>query len=172
MDISQQVRDFLTQRFADVILREENFRGEQSFIIRAEGLLDLCQGLYNSDLDFKYLADITSLDWYGHAEEANGRFQVIYNLYSLRHQYRFFLKLRLPIEKPEVQSLTPIWNSANWLEREIWDLMGISFIGHPDMTKILTPDDLEGHPLRRDFPLTYEVPQFSWNKDAPPEVIK
>ena len=80
--------------------------------------------------------------------------------------------MRLSAEKPEIQSLTPIWNGANWLEREVWDMMGISFIGHPDMTKILTPDDLEGHPLRRDFPLTWEVPQFSWNKDAPPEVIK
>ena len=58
------------------------------------------------------------------------------------------------------------------MEREVWDMMGIVFVGHPDLTKILTADDLEGHPLRRDFPLTYEVPQFTWNKDDPPEVIK
>ncbi len=172
MDIRQQVRDFITQRFASVIVGEDNFRDQQSFIIRGEGLLDLCQALYDSDLDIKYLSDITSVDWYGDAEEANGRFEVVYNLYSLKFQYRFFLKVRLPGDKPEIQSLTPLWNSANWLEREVWDLMGIVFIGHPDLTKILTPDDLEGHPLRRDFPLTYEVPQFSWNKDAPPEVIK
>jgi NADH:ubiquinone oxidoreductase subunit C len=58
------------------------------------------------------------------------------------------------------------------MEREVWDMMGINFNGHPDLTKILTPDELEGHPLRKDFPLTYEVPQFTWNKDQPPEVIK
>lgn len=172
MDIRQQVRDFLTKRFADVIISEDNFRDQQSFTIRAEGLFDLCHGLFDSELDFKFLADITSVDWYGNDEEAKGRFEVIYNLYSLKNQYRFFLKVRLPLDKPEIQSLTPIWNGANWLEREVWDMMGIVFIGHPDLTKILTPDELEGHPLRRDFPLTYEVPQFSWNKDAPPEVIK
>jgi len=172
MDIRQQVRDFLSQRFAEVIISEDNFRDQQSLTIRAEGLLDLCQALYDSDLDIKYLADITSVDWYGHAEEAGGRFEVIYNLYSLRHQYRFFLKVRLSADKPEIQSLTPLWNGANWLEREVWDLMGIVFIGHPDLTKILTPDDLEGHPLRRDYPLTWEVPQFSWNRNDPPEVIK
>ncbi len=172
MDIRQQVHDFLTQRFANVIVSEDYFRDQQSFTIHAEGLLDVCQALYNSDLDVKFLADVTSVDWYGDQEEANGRFQVIYNLYSLKFQYRFFLKVRLPADKPEIQSLTPLWNGANWLEREVWDLMGIVFIGHPDLNKILTPDDLEGHPLRRDFPLTYEVPRFSWNKDAPPEVIK
>ena len=154
------------------MISEDNFRDQQSFIIRADSLLDLCQGLFDSELDIKFLADITSVDWYDHDEEVNGRFEVIYNLSSLKNQYRFFLKVRLPADKPEIQSLTPIWNGANWLEREVWDLMGIVFVGHPDLTKILTPDELEGHPLRRDFPLTYEVPQFSWNKDTPPEVIR
>ena len=74
-------------------------------------------------------------------------------------------------DDPVIDSLTSLWVTADWLEREVYDLMGIEFTGHPDMRKILTPDDLEGHPLRKDFPLTYEVPQFSFNKDEPPEVI-
>ena len=173
VNLSDQIRDFLQSRFGDAILGEDNFRDQQSFAIKPEVVFDICQALLEDrDLDFRYLADITSVDWYGDDEAQNGRFEVIYNLYSLKHKYRLLLKARVPEVKPEIQSLTSIWQSANWLEREVWDLMGISFTGHPDLTKILTPDDLDGHPLRRDFPLTYEVPQFNWNKDDPPEVIK
>jgi NADH:ubiquinone oxidoreductase subunit C len=64
-----------------------------------------------------------------------------------------------------------IWKAADWLEREVFDLMGIGFIGHPNLVKIVTPEDLEGHPHRKDFPLTYEIPRFSFNKDKPPEVV-
>jgi NADH-quinone oxidoreductase subunit C len=173
MDIPQSIREFFQSQFADVLLAEETFREQQFFCIKPEAILDVCRELFDySDLEFRFLADITSVDWYGRPDEAQGRFEVIYNLYSLKHQYRFFIKVRLPGDKPEIQSLTPIWNGANWLEREIWDLMGINFLGHPDMTRILTPDDFDGHPLRRDYPLVYEVPAFSWNKDAPPEVIR
>ena len=163
----------MQERFAEQIIREDNFRGQQSFYIHPTALLEICQALMEDpDLDFRYLADITSCDWLGHEKVMGDRFEVVYNLYSLSRKYRFFLKVMLPAEEPEVASLTPLWNGANWLEREVWDMMGIRFTGHPDLTKILTPDDLEGHPLRKDFPLTYEVPQFTWNKDNPPEVIR
>ncbi len=172
-EIHNNLREFLTGKFEDEIVREDNFRGDQSFYIKPEALLEICQALFNNDqLDAKYLADITSVDWYGHAEEANGRFEVVYNIYSLRHKYRFFLKTRVPGDNPKIRSLTDLFGGANWLEREVWDLMGIEFEGHPDLKKILTADDLKGHPLRRDFPLTWEQPRFSWNKDDPPEVIK
>ena len=173
MNPADQVREFLQSRFGDAIVEEDNFRDQQSFVVKPEAVFEMCQSLLEDrDLDFRFLADITAVDWLGDEEAKKGRFQVIYNLYSLKHKYRLLIKTRLPEDKPEIQSLTPIWQSANWLEREVWDLMGISFTGHPELTKILTPDDLEGHPLRRDFPLTYEQPRFSWNKDDPPEVIK
>ncbi|RKX25844.1 MAG: NADH-quinone oxidoreductase subunit C [Candidatus Zixiibacteriota bacterium] len=171
--MEEKVREFLQNRFAGAITREDNFRGDQSFYVSTEDLFAICQALYEDpDLSVRYLADLTSVDWLGHEERIGGRFEVVYNLYSLQHKYRFFLKVILPAENPEIASLTPIWDGANWLEREVWDLMGIKFTGHPDLTKILTPDDLEGHPLRRDFPITWEVPQFNWNKDKSPEVIK
>ncbi len=171
--MEEQVRSFLKSSFGDAIIREDDFRGQQSLYITPETLAPICEELLqNSELDIKYLSDITSLDWLGHEEEKNGRFEVIYNLYSLSHRYRFFLKVRLPGDNPEVSSLSHLWQAANWLEREVYDMMGIRFEGHPDLTKILTPDELEGHPLRKDFPLTWEQPQFSWNKDRPPEVIK
>jgi NADH/F420H2 dehydrogenase subunit C len=171
--MEEKLREFLQGRFGDLIIREDNFRGQQSFFIAPAALGRICRALMdNSDLAVDYLADITSVDWLGHEEGRGGRFEVVYNLYSMKHAYRFFLKAMLPAESPEIESLTPLWHGADWMEREVWDLMGIRFTGHPDLTKILTPDELEGHPLRRDFPLTYEVPQFTWNKDDPPEVIR
>jgi NADH-quinone oxidoreductase subunit C len=173
MDSREKLRDFLQSRFKEAIVREDDFRGEQSFYIRPEALIDICQGLLDNDeLAINYLADLTSVDWLGMEEQMGGRFEVVYNLYSLSTHYRFFLKAILPAENPEIASLTPLFGGANWMEREVWDLMGIVFTGHPELTKILTPDELEGYPLRRDYPLTYEVPRFTWNKDNPPEVIK
>ncbi len=171
--MQDKVRGFLQSKFSEAIVREDIFRDQQSFYIKSPYLMPMCEGLIDAmELDVKLLADITCVDWLGHPMVEAGRFEVIYNLYSLSNRYRFFLKAMLPAEKSEIASLTPLWNGAGWMEREVFDLFGITFIGHPDLTKILTPEDLEGHPLRRDFPLTYEQPQFSWNKDAPPEVIK
>jgi len=173
LPMEEKVRSFLKSLFSDAIIREDNFREQQSFYIKPDALVPICEELvHDGELDVRFLSDITALDWLGHEEEKNGRFEVIYNLYSLSHRYRFFLKIRLPANNPKIASLTHLWQGANWLEREVYDMMGIHFEGHPDLTKILTPDELEGHPLRKDFPLTYEVPQFSWNKDQPPEVIK
>jgi NADH:ubiquinone oxidoreductase subunit C len=172
--MKERIQEFLQSRFAEAIVREDNFRDQQSFYIKPAYLGPICEALLDSgELDVKFLADITCVDWLGHPiAESDGRFEVVYNLYSLSHKYRFFLKAMLGADKPEIASLTPLWNGANWLEREVFDLFGILFTGHPDLTKILTADDLEGHPLRKDFPLTYEQPVFTWNKDLPPEVIK
>jgi len=171
--MEDKVRQWLQNRFAESIVSEVNFRGQQSFYVRPDALVSICQSLIeDSELSVGYLADITSCDWLGQETEMGGRFEVVYNLYSLANKYRFFLKVMLPADNPQIASLTPLWNGANWLEREVWDMMGIRFSGHPDLTKILTPDELEGFPLRKDFPLTYEVPQHTWNKDLPPEVIK
>jgi len=171
--MEDKVREFLNARFADAVIKEDNFRNQQSFYIEPNSLVEICRALYeDTALDVKYLSDVTALDWLNHDQEKDGRYEVVYNLYSLTHHYRFFLKVRLPADAPVVETLTDIWAGADWLEREVYDLMGIEFKGHPNLTKILTPDELEGHPLRKDFPLTWEVPAFTWNKDDPPEVIK
>ncbi len=171
--MEDKLREFFKSGFPEAVVREDNFREQQSFFVKPEFLFDIMQGLYEDiDLNVKFLLDICALDWLDDpVEEKDGRFEVIYNMYSLKYKHRFFIKVRLPEDKPEVDSVTSIWQTANWLEREVYDLMGIHFIGHPNLTKIMTPDELEGHPHRKDFPLTYEVPQFSHNKDEPPEVI-
>ena len=171
--MEDKLREFFNSRFADAVVKEDNFRNEQSFYIKPQYLVEVCQAILDeSELDIRFLSDITSLDWLGHEQEKDGRFEVVYNLYSISHSYRFFIKVRLPEDNPTIGTLTNLWSGADWMEREAFDLMGINFEGHPNLTKILTADELEGHPLRKDFPLTYEEPQFNWNKDDPPEVIK
>ncbi len=171
--MEEKIRGFLKDRFSDAVLSDDEFRGQQSYRIRPDALVEICQALLDdADLNVKFLADITVVDWLDHPEAEHGRFEVVYNLYSIPHAYRFFLKVRLPEDNPSISTLCDLWPAANWLEREAYDLFGVEFVGHPDLTKILTSDELEGHPLRKDFPLTYEQPAFSWNKDDPPEVIK
>ncbi|MEA3296792.1 MAG: NADH-quinone oxidoreductase subunit C [candidate division Zixibacteria bacterium] len=171
--MEQQIRGFLKDQFGDAIIGEDNFRGQQIFEIKQDMLIDICQALLDeSEMDAKYLADITAVDWLGHDSEKNGRYEVVYNIYSLSRRHRFFLRVRLAADDPAISTLCDLWPSANWLEREIYDLFGITFTGHPELSKILTPDDLEGHPLRKDYPLTYEQPQFNWNKNKPPVVKK
>jgi NADH-quinone oxidoreductase subunit C len=171
--MKQQLTDFLKDKFSDSIIAVNEFRGDVTYSIKAQSLIEICQSLKTEpQFEAKYLAEISCVDWLGHELEKQGRFELIYSLYSYKHSYRFFLSIRLDGEKPKIKSLTSIWNGANWLEREVYDLFGVEFEGHPNLTKIVTPDELEGHPLRKDYPLTWEQPKFSWNKDDPPEVIK
>jgi NADH-quinone oxidoreductase subunit C len=171
--LQEKVRGFLKERFGDAVLGEDNFRDQQSFDIKPDALIPICEALFDDlKLDLKFLSDITAVDWIGHEQESRGRFEVVYNLYSLTHHNRVFLKVRLDAENPALPTLTNLWTGANWLEREVYDLFGVTFEGHPDLKRILTEEGMEGHPLRRDFPLTYEQPQFTFNKDDPPEVIR
>lgn len=171
--MEDKLRDFFQNNYTEYLIKEEKFRGDVSFYIKKDALFNICQALQEDiELDFKLLADITSVDWLNHDKERDGRFEVIYNLYSIKNKYRCFIKVLLDGENPEIDSVIDLWAGANWMEREIYDMMGIKFKGHPDLRKILTPDDLVGHPLRKDFPLTWEQPKFTWNLDNPPEVIK
>jgi NADH-quinone oxidoreductase subunit C len=99
------------------------------------------------ELQYDFLADITAVD-----EEIDPRFEVVYNLYSMSRHYRIRFKVRVK-EGEEVPTLTPVWIGANWAEREVWDMFGIKFTGHPDLRRILMDERWVGHPLRKDYPL-------------------
>jgi NADH-quinone oxidoreductase subunit C len=103
----------------------------------------------NSDYPFNFLSDITCVDWY----PAEPRFEVVYHLLSISKKDRVRLKVRLDSGSPAVESLTSIWPGANYFEREVFDLFGIRFNGHPYMRRLLMPEDWEGHPLRKDYPV-------------------
>ena len=160
--------DKLKKRFGNRIGETAEFRGEWSVYLRKEDLLDALRFLKTEPgCEFNFLSDITSVDLF----TQKPRFEVLYHLFSLPLKHR--LRVKVKVEDGEkMPSATPLWRAANWHEREIYDLMGIEFEGHPDLRRILMRDEWIGHPLRKDFPLTYEMPHFSFNKDLSPEIIK
>ena len=120
----------------------------QAVSISVRSLIPACQELYqNPKTYFDLLSCITGID---NGPEAK-TMEVIYNLYSIPHNFQLMLKVILPRENPEVESLSGIWKTANWLEREVYDMFGIKFRNHPDLRRILLPADWEGYPLRKDY---------------------
>ncbi len=141
--------------------------GDSGLLIGREHIVEAAQ-LLRDEYGFDMLADITAADYWPEGcfePPAAPRFHVVYNFCSLKNTLR--LNLRVPVDDadPQVRTLTGLYPSANWFEREIWDMFGIRFEGHPDLRRLLMPRDWEGHPLRKDFPLGYEEPQFTFNFD-------
>lgn len=126
------------------------FRGETTLVVARNVLRDVAERCRSDkDLQFNLLTDATSVDRY----PLEPRFEVNYHLVSIPRSDRLRLQVRLSASDPVVDSLVSVWPGANWLEREIFDLMGIRFEGHPDLRRILMPDDWEGYPLRKDYPV-------------------
>jgi NADH-quinone oxidoreductase subunit C len=110
----------------------------------------------NPQLDFNLLVDITAVDWMDARKE---RFEVVYQLLSLSARSRLCIKVAVSEDKPEVPTATGLWNGANFLEREVWDMFGIRFLGHPDLRRILLYEEFVGHPLRKDYPVQAKQPR-------------
>lgn len=126
------------------------FRGEITVVLPRKILRSVAERCRDSaELQFNLLSDATCVDRY----PIEPRFELSYHLVSIPRRDRVRLQVRLASSDPVVDSLVPVWPGANWLEREIFDLFGIRFSGHPDLRRILLPDDWEGYPLRRDFPV-------------------
>jgi len=142
----------LKNRFPEAVLavHEDQVRGELSARVSADRLLEIAAFLHEDpECAFDHITDVCSADYPDDAE----RFEVIYHFLSLPHGRRIRLKARIPEESPTIASVTGIWKGANFMEREVYDLMGIKFSGHPDLRRILMPEDYdEGYPLRKDFP--------------------
>jgi NADH-quinone oxidoreductase subunit C len=138
----------LKERDAQAVAEVIEFRGETTVVIPPEHLRGAAEFLA-ADLGFTFLSDITVVDRF----PLEPRFELNYHLLALARQERLRLKMRVSGKDPVVPSVIPIWPGANWHEREAYDLMGIRFDGHPELTRILMPDDWEGHPLRKDYPV-------------------
>ncbi len=125
-------------------------RGELTVVVGRGFLREACELLKaDSRTQFNFLADLTAVDWY----PSEPRFEVVYELLSMPRKDRLRLKVKLAGDDAQVDSLVPVWPAANFFEREVWDLFGIRFNGHPDLRRIMMPEDWEGHPLRKDYPV-------------------
>lgn len=140
----------LKERFGDSIGEATYFRDEVTVIIDADRVVEICRFLRDDpDLQYNMLIDLTSIHWPGREKE----FEVVYHLYSMPRNDRVRLKAPVDGKDPRIDSVCEVWKAANWLEREVYDLMGIKFRNHPDLRRIVLPEDWVGHPLRKDYPL-------------------
>ncbi len=124
-------------------------RKELTLEIDPAHIVDVCRKL-KDERKYVRLSTVTGVDRF----PEKPRFEVVYHLHSIERNERLRLKCRISGENPEIDSVTGVWRSANWYERETFDLFGIRFRNHPDLTRIMMPDDWEGHPLRKDYPVT------------------
>ncbi|HTP66910.1 MAG TPA: NADH-quinone oxidoreductase subunit C [Geobacteraceae bacterium] len=138
----------LREKFASSIIDVKEFRGEVTVTVNKEDIVAICAFLKN-DLRYNLLTDVTAVDYLG----KDPRFMAVYNLYSIPNKDR--LRIKAPVTESDctIDTVSTVWNSANWLERETYDLFGIVFKNHPDLRRILMTDDWVGHPLRKDYPL-------------------
>jgi NADH-quinone oxidoreductase subunit C len=154
----KQVTDNITKRFGAQV---SEYRGQTRLLLRGEHLQATASTLRN-EFGFEMLTFLTAVDYW---PEDNPRFHVIYHFTSFQNNQQLQIRVPLDGDQPELPSLVEIYPTANWHERETFDMFGIHFRGHPDLRRILMPYDWVGHPLRKDFPLGYEEVQFSFNFD-------
>lgn len=134
---------------ADAVQGGKFGHGELTLEIAPAKIASVC-GFLKYDQKFIRLSSVTAVDRY----PAEPRFEVVYHLHSLERNERVRLKARISGENPQIETVTTVWRGANWYERETFDLFGIQFLGHPDLRRIMMPDDWQGHPLRKDYPVT------------------
>lgn len=164
---SQESIGSLDESFEGKVQNKTEFRGETTYAIAASDLREIAK-FCRDDLSFDYLLDITSIDNFG--EEP--RFEIVYHLYSMPHGAHLRLKLKVSEEVGAVDTVSDIWPTADWHEREIYDMMGIKFNGHPDLRRILMWDGYPFFPLRKDFPLAglpSDMPDVAFTKVTPLE---
>jgi NADH-quinone oxidoreductase subunit C len=146
-----EIAEKVKEHFPEEIVEITNFRDQVSVIVKREKILAICRYLHNDpSLFLDHLQDLCGADYQG---KKDPRFEVVYNLYSIKYHHKIRIRAQVPDNDPSIQSVTSIWAGANWHERECYDMFGIIFKGHPDHRRILLPEDWEGHPLRKDYPL-------------------
>ena len=140
----------LKEKFQDFIEEIIDYSNELTFVISKKKILDVCYFLKNNeDLKFDYLVDICGVDRF----KKENRFEVVYNIWSEKLKYRIRLRVKVDEKDLQLDSVTTIWKSADWYERETYDMFGIVFLNHPDLRRIYMPEEFEYFPLRKDFPL-------------------
>jgi NADH-quinone oxidoreductase subunit C len=156
MEEKTDIMDKIDARFGGKVLDRHAFRGDQTVVVEKDCILELLKFLRDEpSLAFDFLMDLTAVDYLGRKKQ---RFEVVYHFFSLKYNNRFRVKVPVGEDDCIVDSVTPLWKTANWYEREVWDLYGIKFKGHPNLRRILLYEEFKGHPLRKDYPVNKRQP--------------
>src|SRR5258706_4549033 len=153
-DTSPQLTS-ICEKLGAKVVESLQAQGEDVIVLDRNGLRDSFRAL-RDDLSFDFLSDITAVDYW---QKKALRFEVVYQLVSMLKRIRLRVRVPVPEADAVVESLTPLWRGANFLEREVWDLYGIRFTDHPDLRRILLYDEFQGHPLRKDYPVNLCQPR-------------
>ncbi len=156
MGTETNIIDKIKDKFGDKTLESHNYRGDQTVTVKKESVHEVAKFLRDdSELSFNFLMDITAVDY---MEKKANRFEVVYHFYSLKNNNRVRVKVPVDEDNCEVDTITDLWKTADWFEREVWDMYGIKFKGHPNMKRILLYEEFKGHPLRKDYPINKRQP--------------
>lgn len=155
-----EIAEKIKETFPDDVVEITNFRDQVSVIVKKDRILKICRYLHDEPaLCFDHLQDLCGVDYHGKKEP---RFEVVYNLYSVRYRHKTRVRAQVTADDPSIKTVTSIWAGADWHERECFDMFGIVFKEHPDLRRILLPEDWEGHPLRKDYPLKGPELEKDW----------
>ncbi len=152
---SSGIVEKLREKFPDEVLADYQYLGQNCVLIKCDHILDVCRYL-RDECSMNHLMCLCGVDnstRTSTVDPFSERFEVVYQLYSIAAKQMIRLRAQVPEDDCSIESITSLWIGADWLERECFDLMGIHFEDHPDLRRILTPDDWEGHPLRKEYPL-------------------
>ena len=152
--------DEVRARFGGAVVESHEHRGDHTVVVERDAVRDVLAFCRNAvALQFDMLMDLTAVDYARFPGREDGaRFEVVYHLYSLAHNHRLRVKVRVDEDDPVVPSAVPLWPIADWFEREVWDMFGVRFDGHPDLRRLLLYESFVGHPLRKDYPINRRQP--------------
>jgi NADH-quinone oxidoreductase subunit C len=152
----KKIIERIKEQYASAVIDSHDFRGDQTVTMKKDCGNEFFQFLRDdSELAFIFLMDITAVDYLSKKDE---RFEVVYHFYSLKYNHRLRVKIPVSQEDCVAESITAFWKTANWYEREIWDMYGIKFRNHPNLRRILMYEEFKGHPLRKDYPINKRQP--------------
>jgi NADH-quinone oxidoreductase subunit C len=162
MPESQSQLETIQQKLGAKAIETPRPQGDDVVILHRAGLRESFRMLkHTPELDFDFLSDITAVDYW---QKKEPRFEVVYQILSRARRARLRIRVPVPENDPSVDSLTPLWRGANFMEREVWDLFGIRFIDHPDLRRILLYEEFRGYPLRKDYPVNLTQPRVPERK--------
>ena len=155
LPVSEQLR----ARFPEAVIATHQFRGDDTVVICCGHLKAVARFLRDEPaMAFNVLMDLTAVDYLRHPDQRTARFEVVYHFYSLEQNRRVRLEVPVGEEEPVVETLSDLWPAADWFEREVWDMFGIEFRGHPNLKRLLMYEEFQGHPLRKDYPVNRRQP--------------